>query len=215
MVGAKKIPVPTVERLTRYRRCLEAELVEAVPERETVFSHDIARCCGSTAAQVRRDLMVIGHHGSTNRGYERQALIRAINEVLGRCGMQRMVLVGAGRLGGALLAHFVDRSRMFIPVAAFDSDPDKHGHLVAGVLCQPLGRLAEVVRREQVVIGVIAVPERAAQDVADLMVQAGIRGIVNFAPAVIRVPAGVVIETIDISGTLEKVGFLVCDREAE
>ncbi|HUT78283.1 MAG TPA: redox-sensing transcriptional repressor Rex [Polyangia bacterium] len=209
MVEKKRIPGRTVERLTQYRRVLEAEMTAKQPGREMVFSHDIARCCGCTAAQVRRDLMVIGHQGSTNRGYDRRALIRAINELMGRCGMQRLVLVGAGNLGTALLSHFVDRARMFATVAAFDTDPGKHDRLVSGVICHPLERLGEVVRREQVVVGVIAVPERAAQDVADLMIQAGIRGIVNFAPVPIRVPAGVVLETIDISGTLEKVAFFV------
>jgi redox-sensing transcriptional repressor len=212
MDETRKISKRTIERLTRYRRCLEGELNESQPDRESVFSHDIARCCGGTAAQVRRDLMVIGHHGSTNRGYDRRALVGAINELLGRCGVRRIVLVGAGNLGTALLSHFVDRGRMLAAVAAFDSDPAKHGRLISGVLCHPVERLSEVVRREGVELGVIAVPVRAARDTVSLMVEAGIRGIINFAPVVVHPPEGVVIENIDISGTLEKVAFFACNR---
>jgi redox-sensing transcriptional repressor len=213
MGASRKIPVRTVERLVQYRRILEIEMIEGPPELDTVFSHDIAKCCTCTAAQVRRDLMVIGHQGSTSRGYDRRSLLQAINELLGRCGVRRMALAGAGRLGTALLAHFVDRGRMLAAVAAFDSDPSKQGCLIAGVLCHPPERLVEIVRREAIDLGVIAVPERAAQDVADLMVLAGIRGIVNFAPVALRVPAGVVVETIDISGALEKVAFFVCQPQ--
>ena len=210
-----RIPEKTVERLSQYRRALETGLKCSERERKTVFSHEIAEMCGLTAAQVRRDLMIVGHHGSTTRGYDCRDLVRAINELLGRSGVQRMVLVGVGHLGRALLSYFVDRSRMYAAVAAFDIDEAKTDKLVSGVLCYPMEKLAEVVRRERVSIGVVAVPEEAAQEVAGALVNAGIRGIVNFAPTRLQVPDGVFLETVDITGAVEKVAFFVCEERKD
>ncbi|MFO8070520.1 MAG: redox-sensing transcriptional repressor Rex [Polyangia bacterium] len=202
----QKLSGKTIERLSRYRRELEQALRQR-GEKAQVFSHELAEMCGYTAAQVRRDLMAVGHSSSTSRGYDCRELVCAISETLGRRKVRRMVLVGAGRLGRALLGHFVDRRHMFAPVAVFDHDGEKIGKMIHGVPCHAIDDMEEFVRRERVRIAILTMPAKGAQEMAERLVHSGVRGILNFAPIALRVPSGVFVENTDISVTLEKVAF--------
>lgn len=200
----------TVGRLSMYRRIL-AEL--AAQGAQTVFSHELAARAGVTAAQVRRDVMSIGFTGSPVRGYEIADLMNRIGERLDDPSGQRAALVGVGHLGQAILAYFAGRWPHLSITAGFDVDPHKVNRVIHGCRCYPSEELARVVAEQQIGIGIIAVPAGAAQGVADSLVRAGVRGLLNFAPVRLRVPVDVYVEDVDISVSLEKVAFFARQRQ--
>ncbi|MBN1606817.1 MAG: redox-sensing transcriptional repressor Rex [Polyangiaceae bacterium] len=196
---------PTIERLSRYRRALKVALRDGATQ---IFSHQLAKLTGATAAQVRRDLMVVRVAGSPRYGYDIAALTEAITAYLlgGREG-RRAVLVGLGRLGRAMLSYFVSRRPGLSIVAAFDTDPSKVGRVVEGCRCFPLEELAMRMAGLGTAVAIIAVPAKAAQSVADLLVCAGVTGIANFAPVSLDVPPDVFVENVDLTMSLEKVAY--------
>ncbi len=195
-----------IHRLSVYRRGLAAVQARD-PRRTHVFSHEIAALSGLGAAQVRRDLMTIGFTGSPARGYEIAALVTAIGCVLDHPDGLRVALAGVGNLGRAMLAYFLVRNPHISIVAAFDDDPEKTGRVLHGCRCHAVADLGAVCAGEGVQVGLIAVPAGAAQAVADAFVAAGVRSLVNFAPAPLRVPPGVAVQDIDITTTVEKAGY--------
>ncbi|MCK9521558.1 MAG: redox-sensing transcriptional repressor Rex [Proteobacteria bacterium] len=205
MAAQRKISERTVERISRYRRLLES--IHATSDNPFIYSHEIASLCGLTAAQVRRDLMTIGFSGSSARGYEVAELLRSASSFLGFSHERRMALVGIGYLGRALLDYFVDRNPLFKLCAAFDADPGKVDRVIHGVRCYPVTQLKTVLATHQVSTGIITVPADAAQNIAWELVEAGVTGILNFAPVQIRVPANVFIENLDLTSALEKVAY--------
>jgi redox-sensing transcriptional repressor len=200
------VPVKTVGRLSQYRRVL-ARLVEK--GHRQVFSHEIAEMAGGTAAQVRRDLMLVGCRGRPSRGYDAYGLMGCIEEFLQAPGGQRVALVGLGNLGRAVLPFFGRYRPALRIVAVFDNDPEKIGETVLEGCCPclPVQEMPSVVRTEGITIGVIAVPPGAAQEIAEQLVDAGVRGLVNFAPIALHVPSGVFVEDIDLTTSLEKVAY--------
>ncbi|MGI5865236.1 MAG: redox-sensing transcriptional repressor Rex [Myxococcales bacterium] len=195
----------TIGRLSLYRRALLR--LQAEEHRPFVYSHELAVLTGVSAAQVRRDLMSIGYSGSPNRGYDIGELVRSIGEQLDDPTGQGMAVVGVGNLGRAII-NYVSRQRPCLQVAAaFDKDPEKAGRVIQGCRVYPLEQMPEIVREKRVQIGVISVPASAAQDAADRLVAAGVSGILNFAPASVRVPANVYSEDLDLITTLEKVAY--------
>jgi redox-sensing transcriptional repressor len=194
----------TIGRLSLYRRLLNELAVEGV---RNVYSHQLASMAGGTAAQVRRDLMSIGYSGSPTRGYEVQELIKSIRGFLDSPQVQGVALVGIGNLGRAIMAYFTGRRPNLSIVAAFDKDPHKANRIVHGCRCYGMDDLARVIREQDIHVGAITVPAAEAQDVANKLVREGVRGIVNFAPAALRVPPDVYVEDIDMSMSLEKVAY--------
>jgi redox-sensing transcriptional repressor len=196
---------PTIERLSRYRRVLEIALLNGDKQ---IFSHQLARLAGATAAQVRRDLMVVELVGSPRHGYDIAALAEAITAyLLGGQEGRRAVLVGLGRLGRAMLSYFISRRPGLSIVATFDTDPTKVGGIVEGCPSYPLEDLPARVAELGVPVAIVAVPADAAQGVTDLLVRAGVTGIANFAPVSLDVPPGVFVENIDLTMSLEKVAY--------
>jgi redox-sensing transcriptional repressor len=194
----------TVARLSIYRRVLKRLAAEGVTY---VFSHELANLAGGTAAQVRRDLMGIGYEGKPTRGYDVARLAESIGFFLDHPEGTNVVLVGMGNVGRAVMAFLAGRRPKLSIVASFDSDPYKAGRLILGCPCHPMRELAEVVSEQRILVGIIAVPADAAQDVADRLVLAGVRGILNFAPGTLKVPRHVYLETLDITIALEKVAY--------
>jgi len=195
-----------IHRLSVYRRALQ-DLMAAQPGRLHVFSHELAALAGATAPQVRRDLMEIGFSGSPAKGYGVAALVDAIGAVLDHPEGLRVALVGVGNLGRAMLAYFLVRKPNISIVAAFDADPAKAGRVLGGCRCHPVEGIGRVCREQGVQVALIAVPAAAAQGVADALVAAGVRSLVNFAPAALRLPAGVAVQEMDITTTVEKAGY--------
>lgn len=199
----------TIERLCSYRRALLRRL-EAGSER--VFSHDLAVDLHVTAAQVRRDLMTIGVTGSPAKGYAIAGLLERIGEILDPPLGDGAVLVGAGHLGRALLAHFAVRRAPLSIVAAFDRDPERCGTMLHGCRVHPMEDLPTVLAKLNVSVGIVAAPAESAQGVANLLAANGIRGLVNFAPVHLHVPDGVHVENVDITVSLEKTAYFARER---
>jgi redox-sensing transcriptional repressor len=198
------IPEKTVGRLSLYRRILGRLLME---RRSHLHSHELAALSGNRAAQVRRDLMLIGYSGSPAKGYDVQGLTQLIDAMLDGPEDQPIGLVGVGNLGRAVLTYFSGRRPHLKIVAAFDDDPDKVGRLVAGCPIYRVSEVERVVQEERIRIGVVAVPAEVAQKVADLLVAGGVRGILNFAPVALRVPRNVHVEDQDLTMSMEKVAY--------
>ena len=194
-----------IGRLALYRRLLE-EMREA--EIAHVFSHDLADRAGLTAAQVRRDVMGLGYLGSPARGYDVARLLDCLDGLLDARRTDQAVLAGVGNLGRALVSYFGGQRAKVRLAGLFDADPAKVGQELFGLRVQDLADLPAVVKKLKVRVGIVAVPAPRAQAVASLMARAGIRGLVNFAPAQLSLPPGVYVENIDLAVSLERAAFM-------
>ena len=194
----------TAARLSQYLRCL-AVWEWGLP----VSSRELAVFVGVSDAQVRRDLASLGHLGQRGVGYEAEALTAAIRGVLGIDRVWRAVLVGAGNLGRALLRYRGFREQGFTIVGLFDSDPRKVGEVAEGLRVEANPILPARVRELGAELGVLAVPSDAAQEVADALIAAGIRGLLNFAPMRLRTPPTVRVVSVDLAIQFEQLAFLV------
>jgi redox-sensing transcriptional repressor len=201
---SRKVPQSAIRRLSLYLRVLEE--LEAEGEL-TASSRILASRTGTTAAQVRKDLSFFGSFGKRGLGYAVGPLTGQLREILGLSKIWRMALVGAGRMGAALFEYPHFRERGFEFVAVFDSDPAKIGRRWNGLTVRSPDHLTESLREAGVEIAVLTVPARSAQDVTDAVVAAGVRGILNFAPAQIRVPAGVTVNDVNMTVELEALSF--------
>jgi redox-sensing transcriptional repressor len=195
-----------VGRLSLYLRRLESLLKDG---RQRVSSGILGEAIGVTDAQVRKDLAALGNLGQPGIGYDTAELTAAIRRMLGIDREWRVALVGVGNLARALLGYrgFVERG--FNIVALLDVATEKVGQEINGLIVQPLSDLPEILANTKAELGVLAVPVEAAQDVANQLVAAGIRGLLNFAPIVLRVPSHVRLVTVDLTVQLEQLAFLV------
>ncbi len=205
MPATSAISNRVIGRLGLYRRLLADEQADGAA---FVYSHELARRANVTAAQVRRDMMVIGYTGNPAKGYQVDKLADSIGRFLDAPQGQNVALVGIGNLGRALLAYFAQRRTKLRIVAAFDRDESKVNRVLHGHRCHPMEELAKIAQAERIDVGIITVPASAAQETAELMIEAGIKGLLNFAPVKLRVPPGVYVEDIDMSVSLERVAFM-------
>jgi redox-sensing transcriptional repressor len=194
----------TVSRMSRYRRLLASLRDDGV---QSIYSHQLARHAVVSAAQVRRDLMVIGYSGSPNRGYDVDACIRSIGSFLDGPVRQEVALVGVGNLGRAVLAHFADKSPSVAIVAAFDTEETLTNTVVHGCRCFDASRIEGLVRDLGIEIAVLAVPGHAAQDTADALVRAGVKSLISFAPVPLHLPNDIFVEYMDITAALESAAY--------
>lgn len=193
-----------IGRLAFYRRILQRAAEDG---RVTIYSHEIAEACDATSTQVRRDLMAVGFPGHPIHGYDVEGLLAKMDRFLEVHRGVRLALVGVGNLGRALMSYFSrGRSTMTIE-AAFDVDPARVNRTIGGIHSYPLDQLPDVLAGTKVDVGVIAVPEDAAQHVADLLVAAGVRSLINLAPVRVRVPRSVFVEDVDIGIAIERAAF--------
>jgi redox-sensing transcriptional repressor len=180
----------------------------------TVSSRDLARQVGVSDAQVRKDLAAIGYVGKRGIGYDAAALTNAIRGLLGLDRGWRAVIVGVGNLARALLRYRGFREQGFDFVGLFDTDQAKIGTTVAGLTVEPSDRLPDRFRALKAELGVIAVPADAAQSAATLLVQSGARGLLTFAPGLLKVPSHVKCLPVDLAIQLEQLAFLVQSADA-
>jgi redox-sensing transcriptional repressor len=175
--------------------------------RTTTSSEDLAEAAGVNSAKVRKDLSYLGSYGTRGVGYDVAYLIHQVRRVLGLTQDWPVLIAGIGNLGQALANYKGFAERGFRVVALVDSDPGKVGEVVAGIQVRSVDDLPRLVRRHDVAIGIVCTPASGAQEVADRMVEGGIRSILNFAPAVIAVPPGVSLRKVDLSIELQILGF--------
>lgn len=200
----QRVSERTVGRLSFYRRTLY-ELADK--KIVNVYSHQLASAAGVTAAQVRRDLMVVGCPGSPRRGYNVRELLDSMTKLLDAPDPQGVALIGVGNLGRAVIAYFSRRHPKLRIVTAFDKDPKKTNRLVHGCYCYSIDKLPTVFKEKGTELGIITVPVNQAQEVADMLVRSGVKGIMNFAPVPLSVPTDVYVENMDITTSLEKVAY--------
>jgi redox-sensing transcriptional repressor len=203
-VNDRPVPDATVSRLPLYLRVL-VELAGA--GETTVSSDELAEAAGVTSAKVRKDLSALGSYGTRGIGYDVAHLIDEIRTTLGLTQHWSILIVGVGNLGQALARYKGFAERGFRVAALLDVDPTKVGTKVADLKVRHLDELGGIVAAEGVAIGVIATPAPAAQDVADRMVAAGIRSILNFAPAMLSVPEAVTIRKVDLAIELQILSY--------
>lgn len=185
---ARILPRGLVERLSIYLNCLIEFKEDGY---EYITSQELADCVGVNSAEIRRDFLILKTPGKKGVGYHLDSLISELQRVLGTKREHGVVLVGAGNLGSALAAYGGLSRHGFKIKGVFDADPKKIGRKVASYEIQDVKNLGRFIKKSQVEIGVIAVPEGAAQAVADEMVKNGIKVIVNYAPVRIVVPPDV------------------------
>jgi len=195
-----------VRRLPIYLRALHELLDEDV---QIVSSHELAERTGLSPEQIRKDLAYFGAFGRRGVGYETRILASAIRDILGLNRELRVALVGAGNLGTALARYTADRHHGVRVVAIFDSDPHKVGTRIAGVVVQPLDQMVDTLRQRQIRMAIVAVPATQAQRVIDMLAEAGVQGVLNFAPTKVRAPRGMRIHHVDLTLELQSLAFWV------
>ncbi len=200
----RRIPEATVARLPLYYRALVENAEQRV---RTVSSERLAEMAGVNAAKVRKDFSYLGSYGTRGVGYDVEYLLFQISRELGLTQDWPVVIVGIGNLGHALANYRGFSARGFRVVALVDADPTKEGEAVGGLTVEPIGELPRIVAERRVAIGIIATPAAVAQEVAEALVQAGVRSVLNFAPTVISVPEGVSLRKVDLSIELQILSF--------
>lgn len=200
----KKIPPRTIERFFRYSQFLHAKLDVGAAN---VFSHELALAVSISPEQVRRDLMSLKVRGTPQKGYPINSFLTELYRQLGSAELTKIVLVGVGNLGKAVITYFEHRRPNLSIVAAFDSDPKKINATYAGCKVYHINKLKEVITQEKPFVGIITVPASCAQQIADEMADAGIKGVLNFAPCLVKPAKGVFLEQLDITMSLEKTAY--------
>ncbi|MDB4907182.1 MAG: Redox-sensing transcriptional repressor rex [Gemmatimonadetes bacterium] len=205
----KRIADSTVRRLSAYLRFLEDFEARGL---STISSDELARQGGTTSAQVRKDLSFFGSFGKRGLGYSVPELSTRLREILGLGREWRVIILGAGKIGAALAHYEGFRQRGFQILAAYDSNPEKVGRKLEGIPVRGIAHLERDVAKEKPDIAVITVPADAAQQTLDLVVRAGIKAALNFAPTQLHAPADVTVKTVNMAMELEGLSFALVNR---
>ncbi|MBY0489727.1 MAG: redox-sensing transcriptional repressor Rex [Gemmatimonadaceae bacterium] len=206
----KRIADSTVRRLSMYLRYLEDLDTHG---QQTASSDELAHLCGTTPAQVRKDLSFFGSFGKRGLGYPVHELTAHLREILGLGQEWKVIIVGAGKIGAALANYRGFRQRGFTVVGVYDNDPAKVGTTWGASTIRPMADVAKDVQREGARIAVLAIPSENAQAVVDTLIEAGIRAILNFAPAQIAVPPHVSLKSVNMAMELEGLSFALTNSE--
>lgn len=198
------IPKATAERLSLYLRQLE--LFASEMER-TVSSRRLGMALGLTDAQVRKDLAYFGQFGRPGVGYDVTGLVEQIKRIIGTDKRWPTAIIGIGNLGRALATYAGFRARGFDVVALLDSDPKKIGKSCAGLPIHGMGDLSRLARTLEIKLCVIAVPAAAAQEAADAAAEAGVKGVLNFAPVRLAARGGMAVQAVDLAIQMEQLAF--------
>ena len=207
----RRIPESTVHRLSHYLRALEGFDGGS----GTVSSQELAARGQTTAAQVRKDLSHFGSFGKRGLGYRVDELSARLLEILGIDRTWRVALVGAGRIGLALFEYPAFRSRGYECVAIFDSDPEKIDTVLGDLTILPPEELEGVIKEFAVELIILAVPAEAAPEMATRAVDAGVKGILNFAPIRLNLPPNVPVEDVNLVMELEALSFAISQSERQ
>ena len=209
-VSNSNIPEKTIERLSEYRRSLLSCHKQGITH---IFSHVLAGMHGITAVQVRRDLMLIGFSSDTKKGYDVKVLIEFINNILDSQNVMNIAVIGMGHLGQAITKYFNSKGLKLRIVTAFDIDPEKVGTTIDEIPCYHMNQFEVVVSSMDISIVVISSPTRVAPTLVVPIINAGIKGVLNFTSAPLHFPQGIVSENYDITTILEKVAYFVKESD--
>ena len=200
------IPKPTIKRLTRYLREIERQLELGV---DRLNSRKLGQAAGVADTQVRKDLACFGQFGQPGVGYSTHDLGQRLRTILGKDRTWNAAVVGAGKIGQALMGYARFRHEGFEVAAVFDNDEKVIGQKYEGHHVRPMSDLDRIVSEREILLGIVAVPEVAAQEVADKLVDAGVQGILNFSPIRLDVHQQVSVASVDFTAALEQLAFQV------
>ena len=204
----QEIPRKAIYRLSLYLRCLHRLKANAL---RTVSSDALAAAAGVKPTQLRKDLTYFGQFGTRGLGYDVEQLARMITDLLGTNSLQPVILVGVGNLGLALLSYRGFEQEGFEIIAAFDIDPDRKREKPITQPIYGMHKLPALVRERGVRMAILSVPAVVAQEVANQIVEAGITGILNFAPLVLQVPEEVTVNNVNLAIELENLSYFIQD----
>lgn len=204
VMKATAIPKDTIKRLFMYYRAL----LES-SDNELISSEELAELTGVTAALIRRDLTYFGQFGKPARGYDVEHLQHRIMEIMGIDQEWNVALIGFGHLGKALLRYQGFKEQGFKITEVFDNDPKKIGKECAGIKVRDVKELTKVISTGQIKIAVITVPAETAQSVVDLLIEADIKAILNFAPLRLRIPKSIRLLNIDMANELARLSYYI------
>ncbi len=206
----KRIAESTVRRLSLYLSFLEERERERVA---TISSEELAHLGGTTSAQVRKDLSLFGSFGKRGLGYSVAELSLKLREILGLEKQWRVCIIGAGKIGAALARYRGFAERGFVIAAVYDSDPAKIGKKWESLAIRDVANLAKDAAAEHFDIAVLATPPESAPEVVKVIVDAGIKAILNFAPTQINVPSDVTVRAVNMAIELEGLSFALSNRD--
>jgi len=202
------IPRKTIYRLSLYLRCLVRLKDNNL---RTVSSETLAKVAGVNPTQLRKDLTYLGQFGTRGLGYDVAGLAKMISDELGTTSLQPVILVGVGHLGLALLSYRGFEKEGFELVAAFDIDPDRRREKQIPQPILEMAVLPEFVGQHKIKMAILTVPAAVAQEVANLLVECGIMGVLNFAPIVLHVPPEVMVNNVNLAIELENLSYFIQD----
>ncbi len=205
----RKVADSTVRRLSLYLRFLEEFEQQGI---DTLSSEALALRGGTTSAQVRKDLSFFGSFGKRGLGYAVPELAGRLREILGLERRYRVAMIGAGKIGSALVQYRGFKQRGFDIVAIFDVDPNKVGHQWNGLTVQHIADLERELTERPVDMAVLVTPAEAAQAVANRLVKLGVKAILNFAPLQLTLPEDVVVKTVNLALELETLSYALTNR---
>ena len=204
------MPEKTVERLSEYRRTLLRCQKQGITH---IFSHVLAGIHGLTAVQVRRDLMLIGFSSDTKKGYDVSVLADFISDILDSEAPMNIGVIGMGHLGQAITKYFNGKGLKLKIVASFDVDESKVGSFIDDIPCFSMEDFAQKVEDLDINIVILSCPTGQAEETVLPIVNAGIKGVLNFTSKPLNFPLGIVVENYDITTPLEKVAYFVKEQE--
>lgn len=200
----------TIKRLSLYLRNLKGLREKGI---DVISSSSLTKFLNVTPVQFRKDLSFFGGFGKRGVGYNVEKLAQEIENILGVNKEQGIIIVGVGKLGMALLG-FEGFSKFNVKIAsAFDVDKDKVGKVKKGVRINHIEKIKDIVKENDIKIAIISTPPEVAQEVANQLVSSGIKGILNFAPIVLKVPQAVSVSNVDMACELESLIFLTKRRQ--
>lgn len=210
MSDIQSLPEKTVERLSEYRRTLLRCQKQGITH---IFSHVLAGIHGLTAVQVRRDLMLIGFSSDTKKGYDVSVLADFISDILDSEAPMNIGVIGMGHLGQAITKYFNGKGLKLKIVASFDVDENKVGSFIDDIPCFSMEDFAQKVEELDINIVILSCPTGQAEETVLPIVNAGIKGVLNFTSKPLNFPLGIVVENYDITTLLEKVAYFVKEQE--
>jgi redox-sensing transcriptional repressor len=209
IMNEKKIPESTISRLFVYLR----EVTELVKLNiRTISSAELGERTNLSDAQVRKDFGYFGQFGVSGSGYDTAELKKALEKILGKDKTWNVAVVGAGHLGSALLSYSGFEKHGLEMVAAFDTSPEKIGKL-DGITVRKIEELPKTVTDKKISIAIIAVPAENAQEVAERLIGAGVKCMLNFAPVSLNVPEEIKVKNVDLSRELETLSYFLVNKK--
>jgi redox-sensing transcriptional repressor len=205
-MAKEDIPRKAIYRLSLYQRCLQTLRKNEV---ETVSSEALAKAAGVKPTQLRKDLAYFGQFGTRGLGYNVETLSEMIGEVLGKTRLQPVILIGVGNLGSALLRYGGFQREGFEIVAGFDADAEAANRRELSVPVYDVGGMREFIEKNRIKMGIVSVPAPHGQSVANVLVEAGLRAILNFSPVVLEVPDTVTVHNVDLAAELESLSYFI------